>query len=160
MIITFKGMPPNYHVIDRTVTRSAQPAQNDFRWLKKEGVTDIINFRTLYKPAINFDEQKLVESLGMKYHSIPSITNNPSENNVNTFLDLINNIKKSGGKAHIHCMAGADRTGMYSLIYKQVNNIDDFVSNKAEMLKFGHNAARHPDLLGWIENFLKSIKAL
>ena len=45
--ITFKGMPNNYSQIDKTVSRSAQPMAEDFVWLKEQGVTDIVNFRTI-----------------------------------------------------------------------------------------------------------------
>ncbi len=46
MKISFRGQPNNFHIIDRNVLRSAQPAAEDFAWLKEQGVTDIINFRT------------------------------------------------------------------------------------------------------------------
>ena len=40
----FKGKPSNYGVIDKYISRSAQPAFEDLEWLKEHGVTDIINF--------------------------------------------------------------------------------------------------------------------
>lgn len=46
--VLFKAQPPNYTKIDDTVSRSAQPAKEDFKWLKEQGVSDIINFRTMY----------------------------------------------------------------------------------------------------------------
>lgn len=153
--INFKGAPNNYHVIDKTLSRSAQPKKDEFLWLRDNGVTDIINFRTMYNPSIEFDEKSVVEEAGMRYHSIPSITAFPTESNIWKFLDIINKVQKENGKVHIHCKAGADRTGMYSLIYKQINKIGDFASNKAEMLKFGHNKNLYPDLMCRIENFLK-----
>lgn len=153
--ITFKARPQNYLKIDNTVSRSAQPMAEDFEWLKNQGVTDVINFRTMIKSNLNFDEKTIVEQNGMKYHSLPSISRHPDENKIKTFLNIIDNVKESNGKVHIHCKAGADRTGMYSLIYKQINHLGDLVSNKAEMLKMGHNNKLYPDLLPWIENFLK-----
>lgn len=157
---SFKGKPHNYLQIDNTVSRSAQPDAQDFVWLKNHGVTDIINFRTMVKPNLNFDEKTVVEKTGMKYHSLPSITIYPDENNIKTFLNIVDSVKKSNGKVHIHCKAGADRTGMYSLIYKQINNIGDFSANKAEMLKMGHHDNLYPDLLHWIEAFLKRNKII
>lgn len=152
--VSFKGKPDNYLKIDNVVSRSAQPGADDFIWLKNQGVTDIVNFRTMVKPALNFDEKKIVEQNGMRYHNIPSITKYPDVENINKFLKLVDNIKKSGGKVHIHCKAGADRTGMYSFIYKQLNNLGNINSNTAEMLKMGHNYQLYPDLLPWIKNFL------
>lgn len=159
-IVSFKGKPPNYSKIDDYVSRSAQPSANDFAWLKNQGITDIINFRTMAVSGIDFDEKSVVNSYNMKYHNIPSYTKIPDEKNISEFLNIIDTVKKSNGKIHIHCKAGADRTGMYSLIYKQFNHIGDFLSNKAEMVKMGHNLKRYPELLGWIEKFLIRNKIL
>ncbi len=157
-VLVFRGKPQNYLQIDDTVSRSAQPMKEDFKWLRKTGVTDVINFRTMYAPGVDFDEKSVVEENGMRYHNIPSYSKFPEEENVKKFLEIVDKIKNNGGKAHIHCKAGADRTGMYSLIYKQVNGLGDFISNKAEMIKMGHNTLRYPNLLGWIETFLKKFK--
>ena len=135
--ISFTGQPRNFHVIDKNVLRSAQPMKEDFVWLKNQGVTDVFNFRTLYVPAVDFDEKQVVESLGMKYHQIPSITAKPEISNVKTFLSKIENIKANGGKALIHCKSGVDRTGMYSFIYKMKNNIGTMDKNIAEWKAFG-----------------------
>ena len=149
-------MPPNYSVIDKFVSRSAQPKIEDFNWLKERGVTDVVNFRTMIKAAIDFDEQTVVEELGMRYHSIPSVTKAPTDTNIKSFLNIINNIVKDNGKAHIHCMAGADRTGMYSFIYKMLNGIGNLSENKTEWLVMGHNNVRYPDLMNWTEDFVKN----
>ena len=107
-----------------------------------------------FKYVRRSDLTPIVEQNGMRYHNIPSITKYPDVENINKFLKLVDNIKKSGGKVHIHCKAGADRTGMYSFIYKQLNNLGNINSNTAEMLKMGHNYQLYPDLLPWIKNFL------
>lgn len=151
----FRGKPENYAKIDNVVSRSAQPKKEDFLWLKNEGVTDIINFRTMVDPAQNFDEKTVVESLGMKYHNIPSITSKPNEEKVGQFLNLVENIKSNGGKAHIHCKAGADRTGMYAFIYKKIKGIGSICENEKEWLNFGHNTKKFPDLISWAKGFKK-----
>ncbi|MCD8377335.1 MAG: tyrosine-protein phosphatase [Candidatus Gastranaerophilales bacterium] len=154
--ITFTARPLNYSKIDNTVSRSAQPQKEDLKWLKEQGVTDVFNFRTMYKSGLNFDEKTEVEKLGMRYHSIPSITRHPKEENIDTFLKEVEEVKSNGGKAHIHCKAGADRTGMYSFIYKAKNHIDNAVINMQEWLAHGHNQKLYPDLAGWTQNFVKN----
>ena len=156
--ITFTGMPSNYSVINKTVSRSAQPLKNDFAWLKSQGVTDVINFRTMHVKAVDFDEQEVVEKLGMKYHNIPSITMYPKEESVRTFLDIMEGIEKSGGKAHIHCKAGADRTGMYAYIYKSIKDIGNKLENQIEMIAMGHNQKLYPDLLPWTDSLINKLK--
>ncbi len=153
--LSFKGMPANYYVIDKYVSRSAQPNKEDFLWLKQQGVTDIINFRTMYAKNINFDEKKVVENLGLKYHNIPTISEYPSETKVQEFLNLVDNVSRNKGKAHIHCYAGADRTGLYAFIYKIKKGIGTLQENKQEWIKRGHNTTLYPKLIPWAENFVR-----
>lgn len=153
----FRGKPNNYGRVDNFLSRSAQPKREDFEWLKQQGVTDIINFRTMYVPALDFVEKDIVESLGMSYHNLPSISKTPEEAKIGAFLNLIDNIKQNNGKAHIHCKAGADRTGMYSFIYKMRQGIGTLAENKAEWIKFGHDVKRYPNMISWTENLVKKL---
>ena len=89
----------------------------------------------MYESAICFDEKEEVERLNINYHQIASHTAKPKEENVNKFLDLVNSIKNKGGKIHIHCYAGADRTGMYAFIYKAMNNLGNLIENEREWKK-------------------------
>ena len=155
--ITFTAMPRNYAVIDDVVSRSAQPEKEDFVWLKNQGVTDIFNFRTMWKPNINFDERNEVEALGMKYHNIPTISAKPDEKNVDKFLREIEEVKAKGGKAHIHCKAGADRTGMYSYVYKAINGLGSDKFNQDEMIRFGHDTKKYPTLIDWTANLINKL---
>ena len=156
--ITFQGKPVNYAKIDNFVSRSAQPMKEDFIWLKKNGITDIINFRTMVVSGLGFDEKTVVESLGMNYHNIPSVTKQPNEQNVIDFLNTIDKIKHTNGKAHIHCMAGADRTGMYAFIYKSLNRLGTVSENIAEWINKGHNTELYPDLISQTKELLKKLK--
>ena len=61
----FKGEPNNYAKIDEHVSRSAQPLKEDLTWLKEQGITDVINFRTMYAPAVDFDEAEELKKLGI-----------------------------------------------------------------------------------------------
>jgi len=153
--ISFTGKPANYLKIDDTVSRSAQPQKEDFQWLKEQGVTDVFNFRTMTVSGVDFDEKKEVEKLGMKYHNIPSVTWHPREENIDRFLKEVDEVKASGGKAHIHCKAGADRTGMYAFIYKAKNHIGTTVNNMKEWIAHGHNQKLFPDLADWTNAFVK-----
>ena len=156
--INFQGKPDNYAVIDNYLSRSAQPKKEDFKWLKEQGVTDIFNFRTMTVSGVSYDEKKEVERLGMKYHNIPSITKKPTEENVDTFLKEIEMVKQNGGKAHIHCKAGADRTGMYAFIYKMKQGLGSLPKNQAEWFEHGYHYKRYPNLMEWARNFVLKFK--
>lgn len=150
--------PANYQKIDNYVSRSAQPTKENIDWLKQQGVTDIINFRTMKKPEINFNEEAYVKHSGMKYHNIPSVSMYPSGENVGKFLDIVDNIKHQGGKVHIHCKHGADRTGLYSYIYERLNHIGSVFQNVGELFEHKWHFGRYPDMLNWANNFLKNFK--
>ena len=150
--------PQNYKQIDNCVSRSAQPDKINLRWLKRHGVTDIINFRTMGDPGIKFDEKEYVNKLGLNYHNIPSYTRYPTKENVGKFLDIVENVKSNGGKVHIHCKAGADRTGMYSYIYERLNNIGTVKDNLQELKDHFWHKDLYPYLNEWAEAFIAMFK--
>ena len=152
------GRPFNFHYVDNIVSRSAQPIEEQFKWLKDQDVTDIVNFRTMVKPRIDFDEKQVVKDLGMKYHSIPTITAKPNESNIIKFLNLVEKVKNKGGKLHMHCQLGADRTGLYAFIYETLQGIATPASNWREWLMCGHNHMKYPNLSKWAVDFILKYK--
>ena len=156
---TYKSsIPENYGQVDEFLSRSAQPKKENFIWLKEQGVTDVFNFRLANEKDVIIDEKELVESLGMKYHKLASITQKPNENNIKIFLTNMADIIKNGGKAHVHCKAGADRTGMYVFLYKMLNNLGKQDENLNEWMKFGHHKNIFPNLMDWTVNFIRKLK--
>ena len=158
--ISFMGIPKNYKQIDNILSRSAQPQKGDFMWLKKQGVTDIVDFKTTVEDKLlPFNEQEIAEKLGIKYHKIKTITPLPNENKVNEFLNLVKSVGENHGKVHIHCLKGSDRTGMYSFIYKSLNNEGDVDSNVKEWLEMGHNTKVFPNfIINWAKEFVQKMK--
>ena len=159
--LTFTGYhkPHNYKRIDSNVVRSAQPEAEEIVWLKKHrNLTDIINFRTLIVPNTDFNEEKFADALNIKYHSIPTATRHPKLDDVKSFLNIIKSIKERDGQVLIHCKAGADRTGMYSLIYKVLNGLSNFDDAAQEMLALGHHQKTYPTLIDTAKEFIKQLK--
>ena len=84
---------------------SGQPTNNDFKELKKQGFTHIVNLRreTEYNER---DEQKLIKSLGMNYSHHPF----PLDLKVDDrFVDKVTSsvIKhRREGKTLVHCSSG------------------------------------------------------
>lgn len=156
--LAFKGKPKNYAEVNEFLTRSAQPLPEDFAWLKEHNVTDVINLRTNTDTSILFNEAAETEKLGMKYHNIAINHRKPTEKNITDFLDLMKNIEKNKGKAHIHCLEGKDRTGLCAFIYKGLKGIGTTAENEAEWLKYGHDFKRYPNLRGWAKELLKKLR--
>ena len=92
--------------------------------------------------------------IGMHYHNIPTNPFRPKEEQVGQFLNLVEGVQKGGGKVHIHCKHGADRTGMYSWIYKQKHGLGEMEENRKEMIKMGHDYVAFPRLISWITDYL------
>lgn len=152
--------PNNYKVIDKYSSRSAQPEMENFLWLKNQGVTDVINFRTMYDPKINFDEAEYLKKIDLNYYHLPTSTKNINKSAVKNFLEIIEEIRssKSQRKVHLHCKAGADRTGFFAMIYKCLYNIDSFDNNLKEMLEMGHNRELYPNLTNLAKELIKFFK--
>ncbi len=153
--IKFSGMPERYNRINNILSRSAQPKEEDFVWLKEQGITDIIDLKSGFENRIlNFDEQKVVENLGLKYHNIKINAIHPDEETIDEFLSIVKETEANNGKLHIHCLQGVDRTGMLSFIYKMLNSIGDLKINIKEWLDLGHNKILFPNLVDWATDFV------
>ena len=152
--VTFPYKPEKYMQVSKNLSRSALPTVHQFRWLKSQGVTDVVD---LTKPQIEhkpFNEKEVVERLGMRYHNIPIYTSSPQEEQVGKFLDIVEDVSQNNGKVHLHCMEGVDRTGMYALIYKTLNNIDTFKNNVKEMYSMGFHYYCYEDIIPWAEKYI------
>ena len=152
--LSFK--PNNYKQIDSCLSRSAQPLQENLKWLKEQGVTDIINLRNMSKDK--FDEGRYVKDLGMNYHSIPSVTKFIKNENAEEILDVIESVKHKGGKVHIHCDHGSDRTGLISYVYERLNNIGTPKDNVEELKEHNWQKNKYPDLIQWAEDIIDNLK--
>ncbi|MBO6271262.1 tyrosine-protein phosphatase [bacterium] len=153
--ITLAKKPHNYKIIDEVVSRSAMPtSERNMKWLKKHGVTDIVNFRQSGSLYNGGREREAADKYGIRYHHIPTDVKHPSEKQVAHFLDIVEGVEKQGGKVHIHCRYGADRTGMYSWIYKQKHGLGEMVENEREMRQMGHESIELPSLINWIKDYL------
>lgn len=155
--ISFK--PDNYKRIDNCLSRSAQPNLRGLRWLAKNGVTDVISFRTMYKhPDVSLKESQYAKSLGLHYHQIPTITNYPKKESVGKFLDIIEGVKQKGGCVHLHCSDGGSRTGFYSYIYERLNNIGNKQDSINELTQHNWNKEKYPFLDEWADAFVAMFK--
>ena len=152
--------PVNYKRVDLTLARSGQIERQNVPWLAVNGFTDVINLRTMWNPAIDFDEGKILEANGIKYHNIPSVSRSPMVENVYKFLNIVENVKSAGGKVLVHCKQGADRTGMYVYIYESVNKIGTEFSRVLEMFRHGYHFKTYPHLIKWANDFVKHYKGV
>lgn len=153
------GKPKNYKRVDEFLVRSAQPKAEEIVWLKQNrNITDIFNFRRT-NIGVDFNESKLAEALDINYYSIPTSPRHPEIEDVKKVLKLMEKIKERDGQALFHCQAGADRTGLYSLIYQVVNGLKSFEDAAREMMFLGHHFKTYPDLINTAGEFIKILQS-
>jgi protein-tyrosine phosphatase len=95
----------NLHVIDGIVLSGSQPTERGYRYLKKKGVTTIINWR-----KEDDSERRIVEDLGLRYYYIPiTPAHPPGEEQAEKFLEIIEEVQNKGEKLYHHCLHGVGR---------------------------------------------------
>ncbi|HEX7637520.1 MAG TPA: tyrosine-protein phosphatase, partial [Burkholderiaceae bacterium] len=104
---------PNLHRLTPTLLRSAQPEAGHLPALRALGVRTIVSFR-----AFNPDETRLRDP-GLRLLRVPINTWHIRDRHVVRALELILAAEREG-PVLIHCMHGADRTGVVSALYRMV----------------------------------------
>jgi uncharacterized protein (TIGR01244 family) len=110
-----------FQQIDQKLYRGAQPDAEGFRQLRDLGVKIVINLRS-EQDAIKTGEQRIVESLGMRYVSLPVRDGNfftrsriiPDD----TIRKFFAALDAADGPVFVHCHRGADRTGALAALYR------------------------------------------
>jgi uncharacterized protein (TIGR01244 family) len=111
-----------FHRVDERLYRGAQPTADGFRQLRDLGVRTVINLR-LEADAKRVDEQRIVESLGMRYVHLPIRDGNfftwfrrVPQDAVRKFFEIVESAES--GPVFVHCHRGADRTGTLVALYR------------------------------------------
>ncbi|MBI2221927.1 MAG: protein tyrosine phosphatase family protein [Acidobacteria bacterium] len=113
---------PRFHRVDGRLYRGAQPDAEGFRYLRDLGVRTVVNLRD-DDEARTGAEQRIVESLGMRYIHLPVRDGNfftrsrtiPGET-IRSFFAVVDGAQD--GPVFLHCRRGADRTGALVGFYR------------------------------------------
>jgi len=123
----------NFHKVNDTVFRGAQPSAAGFAMLKKMGIATVIDLR---ESSHADSEAALVKAQGMQYINIPMKgMEAPSNAQIAKVLALINDAKT--GPVFIHCKRGADRTGTVLACYRITHDHWDNAAALAEAKQRG-----------------------
>lgn len=134
----------NFHQLNDSIYRGAQPSPEGFQSLAKLGVKTVIDLRGGGHRSAT--EKKEVESAGMHYVNIPlSGHSAPSAEEVTKLLSLLND--KSTGPVFVHCRRGADRTGTiiacYRITHDHWQNEKALAEAKANGMSWTEIAMKH-----------------
>ena len=143
--IELEGVP-NLHKVSDVLYRGAQPTAEGMQALKKLGITTVVNLRAFHSDRDEIGDIELV------YEHIPIIAVYPQEDDILRFLDIITDDART--PVFVHCMQGADRTGLMSAIYRII--LQDWTKEEAieEMTEgsFGFH--------GIFQNFIRYLERL
>lgn len=150
---------PNFHVVDNTLMRGAKPTEAQLKELKSNGVKSIISFCTNFNPQnpkvkTPPDEANWAQKLGMDFYWMPMRSNcNPQKEAVNAFFAITDLARAKGEKVFIHCRHGADRTGLFSAIYRLRNQNVRLSDVIRELMFYGHDANNNQNVIPYIIDF-------
>jgi protein tyrosine/serine phosphatase len=136
----------NFHQVDRSVYRGAQPTAEGLKNLAGMGVKTIIDLR--HGKDHSDSEQKAAESLGMRYINVPmeGLTA-PTDEQISKLLAVLDAADQ--GAVFVHCREGKDRTGAVVACYRIEH--DHWSNGQAldEAKAYGMHSMQHPR-----ENFI------
>lgn len=136
---------PNLHKVSDALYRSAQPTAEGMQNLKELGVKTIINLRSFHS-----DRGEIGET-GLGYEHIYMKAWHPEEKEVVRFLQLVTDPDRT--PVLVHCMHGADRTGVLSAVYRVA--VEGWTKDEAlrELTEGGFGFHRFwKNLPEWFEN--------
>lgn len=128
---------PNYHEVYPYLYRGGEPTDAGLEQLKKMGVEKIIDLRGA--GPIPEAEKKEVEKLGMRYLNLPMDFHAPTKDQVQTFLQSIEEAKENKGDKRavfVHCQHGSDRTGCMVGIWRVTHDGWNYEEAYKEMRKY------------------------
>ncbi len=127
--ITMDGVP-NFNKVNDTLYRSAQPTEIGMRNLEKMGIKTIINLRAFH------DDKDEVQGTGIKRIDIPMMAGSIKDEDVIKALKYMTT--ENEGPYLVHCLHGADRTGVVNAMYRIVHDNWDKQKAIAEMTNGGY----------------------
>jgi len=101
---------PNLYKVSNGLYRGAQPTAAGFKSLQDMGVRTVVNLRTTHS------DRQLVGELELELIEIPVQAWNAESEELARFLLVATDQTKT--PVFVHCLHGADRTGMMSAIYR------------------------------------------
>ena len=103
----------NYLFLNEKLSSSGMPTAEQMKEVADAGVTVVINLAQVTSQGALPDENRLVESLGMKYIQIPVDWSNPTKQDLDEFFSAMDVYEEE--KKLVHCQANYRATGFITL---------------------------------------------
>jgi protein tyrosine phosphatase (PTP) superfamily phosphohydrolase (DUF442 family) len=112
----------NFHKVSDLLSCSGQPGEEQLSSIATDGYKVVINLGLLDGKYALADEAVSIENLGITYHHIPVLFDNPQIDDLTLFIDKMN--EHASEKTLVHCAANYRAsvfTGLYLLSAKKLN---------------------------------------
>lgn len=118
----------NYLKISDKIATAGQPSVEQFSHIKEAGYQVVINLALKDSSNALSNEKEIVETQGMQYIHIPVIWENPREDKLQEFIEVMKtNVDQ---KIFVHCAANK-RVSAFMYLYRRFQEgIDDEVAKK------------------------------
>ncbi|MBT3273752.1 MAG: phosphatase [Spirochaetales bacterium] len=104
----------NFAAFSEMIGTGGQPTDEDLQTAAEDGYQEIINLATYDKdPDMAKREEKAAVELGMGYHSIPVVWDNPLRTDFDEFAACMRSLR--GKKVLVHCAANYRATAFAAL---------------------------------------------
>lgn len=119
----------NFERVSPTLMRGGAPSFQALKELKAAGVKTVVNLRG--DGGASKKEERAAKEIGLDYYNIPMGYSDPNLAKVSTVLDIMRDPAKQ--PVYLHCMHGADRTGMMVGIHRILSDGWQFDKAYSEM---------------------------
>ncbi len=125
---------PNFHKVNDSLFRGAQPKPGGLQLLKQIGIKTIVNLRDDDSRAL--EEKEDARRAGLGYFNIPFARwGRPNDREIEQVFSIINNTENQ--PVFVHCKHGADRTGVVIAVYRITHDRWTSEQAKAEAKRYG-----------------------
>lgn len=103
----------NFMRMSETLTSGGMPTAGQLQDAAEQGVEVVINLAPHDAPNALPGEEELVRSLGMQYINIPVVWDTPTEQDLNTFMDVMD--QERDRNVLVHCQANFRASAFISM---------------------------------------------
>lgn len=160
--VSFRAQASIYRFsqVDETLYRGGRPEPEQMAELKDVGISTIIDLSTERFRREGYTEADAAAALGINHIKIPVVSGeNPSEDDINKFFEIIQGVKEKQGKAYVHCLEGKDRTGLFVELYKIKYGLSDAEKSINTLIKNRYNFSENPLAISFIREFAQKVRA-
>jgi protein tyrosine phosphatase (PTP) superfamily phosphohydrolase (DUF442 family) len=118
----------NYLKISDKIATAGQPSVEQFSYIKEAGYQVVVNLALKDSSNALRNEKEIVETQGMQYFHIPVIWENPTEEKLQEFIQVMK--KNVDKKIFVHCAANK-RVSAFIYLYRRFQeSVDKEVAKK------------------------------